>query len=62
MLNYELPSSPPCDVNPLYIQSKIHQICLNILDKGEASRYDRIYDWLYNHIEQNFYDLEAMDE
>lgn len=56
MFAYELPLNPPCDewqdyILPDLCKSRIKQICEDILNRGERTIYNQIYDAIYELIE-----------
>jgi hypothetical protein len=58
MFAYEPPLDPPCDEwteykLPELCKDRIEEICKNILKKGEDTYYARIYDALYELVEQD---------
>lgn len=57
MFAYELPINPPCDVweeyqLPELCKSRIQDLCEDILKRGERTRFNRIYDTLYQLIRE----------
>ncbi len=49
---------PPCDDwvdrdKPRLISNTIEEICKNILEKGEHSRFSEIFDYMYLYVEDN---------
>lgn len=58
MFAYEPPLDPPCNYweeyeKPAFIEGKIIEICENIAKKGTKTSFTDVFDFLYEHIEEN---------
>lgn len=56
MLAYEPPLNPPCHeweqyILPALCKERIHDICSDIIRKGEKTVYQDIYDAIYEIVE-----------
>jgi len=65
MFAYEPPLDPPCDEWEEYIlpercKDRIKEICESILAKGENTYYARIYDALYELVQDDI-EQEALE-
>lgn len=66
-LLHEPPVDPPVDEwfdyhLPAFIENKIMDICENILKKGENTTYYKIFDLIYEHIQDHIEDYYSFPE
>lgn len=58
MFAYEPPIDPPCNYweeygKKLFIENKIREICAKVASKGENCEFSDIFNFLFEHIEDN---------
>jgi hypothetical protein len=61
MFAYELPLNPPCNewveyILPERCKNRVEEICQDILRKGENTKYNIIYDAIYELVEADIED------
>lgn len=61
MFAYEPPIDPPCDYweeygKPDFIKQKINEICKSILEKGDKTPFQEIFDYIYENVEEKLFE------
>lgn len=60
MFNYELPLEPSCDEILEYrVPELIREICLDILERGSSTSYQKIYDFIFEEAQEEILKQEG---